>query len=291
MSAAPKLKPDQKLPGIMEYEDVELSQATFHKFAKLMYDLAGVDLPLSPKNLALVKNRIVKVLRRHSLADYDEYWSLLQSKKSDIINEFISALTTNMTSFYRESSHFEFYEKVIPEFFKTESEVRVWCAAASTGQEPYTIAISSRECTTDVQASRLRILATDIDNQVLAKGNRGVYEDREMQGLSPTLRQKYFDKARKDGVDYYRAQDSIHKMIKFANFNLVNGEYKFKQKFHVIFCRNVLIYFDEPTTKKVIENLASCLLPGGYLILGHSESGNVKSPQLKPLSRAVYQKV
>ncbi len=291
MSAAPKLKPDQKLPGIMEYEDVELTEATFHKFAKLMYDLAGVDLPLSPKNLALVKNRIVKVLRRHSLADYDEYWSLLQSKKPDIINEFISALTTNMTSFYRESSHFEFYEKAIPEFFKAEPEVRVWCAAASTGQEPYTIAISSRECTTEVQASRLRILATDIDNQVLAKGNRGVYEDREMQGLSPTLRQKYFDKARKDGIDYYRAQDSIHKMIKFANFNLVNGEYKFKQKFHVIFCRNVLIYFDEPTTKKVIESLASCLLPGGYLILGHSESGNVKSPQLKPLSRAVYQKV
>lgn len=291
MSAAPKIKPENRLPGIMEYEDVELTRKVFEGFAKLMYELAGVDLPFSPKNQALVKNRIVKVLRRHGYKDYEQYWEALQSRRKDMIDEFISALTTNMTSFYRESNHFEFYEKVLPEFFKKESEVRVWCAAASTGQEPYTIAISAREAVSDLQAQRVRILATDIDNQVLKKGSIGVYEDREMQGLAPSLRQKYFDKARKDGIDYYRAQDPIHKMIRFANFNLVNGDYKFSNKFHIIFCRNVLIYFDEPTTKKVIESLASCLLPGGYLILGHSESGNVKSTQLKPLSRAIYQKI
>ncbi|MFS4458570.1 CheR family methyltransferase [Bdellovibrio sp. HCB2-146] len=278
--------------SLYDFEEIKLSEKTFEKFATKMYDLAGVDLPFTPKNHALIRNRIVKLLRRHDLRTYEEYWAMLERGDNTLIQEFISALTTNMTSFYRESNHFDFMAKVMPELMaKHGPELRVWCAAASTGQEPYTLAMTVCESLPEAQASRVRLLATDIDLQVLKKASVGTYEEREMQGLPPVQRTKYFEKTKVNGDEYFRAKDQIHKMIRFAPFNLMNPKYEFQHKFHMIFCRNVLIYFDEATTKKVIDNLVSCLAPGAYLVLGHSESGNVKHPSLKPLSRAVYQKI
>jgi chemotaxis protein methyltransferase CheR len=279
----------------LEYQDIELSQATFEKFAAKMYELAGVDLPFSPKNHALLKNRLVKVLRRRNLATYEEYWNQLKSASEKDISEFVSALTTNMTSFYRESAHFDFLTEILPQHFKNESELRIWCAAASTGQEPYTLAMTVSESLNPAQTQRTRILATDIDEQVLRKGSYGVYEEREMQGLSPQLRQKYFNKVKgrdkKASEECWQASDEIHGLIRFAAFNLMSEKYVFQNKFHIVICRNVLIYFDEETTKRVVDNLVSVIAPGGYLILGHSESGNVKNPAIKPLSRAIYQKL
>ncbi|WII72456.1 protein-glutamate O-methyltransferase CheR [Bdellovibrio sp. 22V] len=284
------VKKSEIVGALYDFEEIKLSDKMFMKFAERMYELAGVDLPLTPKNHALIRNRIVKLLRRHSLKSYEEYWTKLEHGGPDMISEFISALTTNMTSFYRESNHFDFLAEVLPDLLrKNSNDVRIWCAAASTGQEPYTIVMTACEALGD-GASKVRLLATDIDLQVLKKASTGTYEDREMQGLPPVQRTKYFEKTKANGDEFYRAKDSIHKMIRFAPFNLMNPKYEFQHKFHVIFCRNVLIYFDEATTKRVIDNLVTCLAPGGYLILGHSESGNVKHPSLKPLSRAVYLK-
>lgn len=278
--------------ALYDFEEIKLSDKMFLKFAERMYNLAGVDLPLTPKNHALIRNRIVKLLRRHSLKTYEEYWSKLENGGNELVSEFISALTTNMTSFYRESNHFDFLRSVLPELArKFGTDLRMWCAAASTGQEPYTIAMTACEVQSEMPTAKPRLLATDIDLQVLKKASTGTYEEREMQGLPPAQRTKYFEKVKAEGDDYWRAKDQIHNMIRFAPFNLMNPKYEFQHKFHVIFCRNVLIYFDEATTKRVIENLVSCLAPGGYLILGHSESGNVKHPGLKPMSRAVYQKL
>lgn len=285
------LKKNEVVSSLSDFEDIKLSDKMFGKFAERMYELAGVDLPLTPKNHALIRNRIVKLLRRHSLKSYEDYWAKLETGGAQMTSEFISALTTNMTSFYRESNHFDFLADVLPDLVKKfGNDVRMWCAAASTGQEPYTIAMTACEALGD-QYKKSRLLATDIDMQVLKKASVGAYEEREMQGLPPAQRAKYFEKVKANGEEFWRAKDQIHDMIRFAPFNLMSPKYEFQHKFHVIFCRNVLIYFDEPTTKRVIENLASCLAPGGYLILGHSESGNVKSAQLKPLSRAVYQKL
>ncbi len=286
------VKKNEATGALYDFEDIKLTDKMFMKFAERMYDLAGVDLPLTPKNHALIRNRIVKLLRRHSLKTYEEYWSKLESGGNEMVSEFISALTTNMTSFYRESNHFDFLKSVLPELHrKFGADLRMWCAAASTGQEPYTIAMMACEAQPEMPSAKPRLLATDIDLQVLKKASTGTYEEREMQGLPPVQRTKYFEKIKADGDEYWRAKDQIHDMIRFAPFNLMNPKYEFQHKFHVIFCRNVLIYFDEPTTKKVIENLVSCLAPGGYLILGHSESGNVKHPGLKPMSRAVYQRI
>ncbi|QDK39168.1 protein-glutamate O-methyltransferase CheR [Bdellovibrio sp. NC01] len=277
--------------ALYDFEEIKLSDKMFEKFAARMYELAGVDLPLTPKNHALIRNRIVKLLRRHNMKTYEEYWSMLERGSNDVIQEYISALTTNMTSFYRESNHFDFLQKALPDLAKKfGNDLRIWCAAASTGQEPYTLAMTACEAQPEMPGAKVRLLATDIDLQVLKKASIGTYEEREMQGLPPVQRSKYFEKVKLDGDEYFRAKDQLHNMIRFAPFNLMNPKYEFQHKFHVIFCRNVLIYFDEPTTKKVIDSLTSCLAPGGYLVLGHSESGNVKHPNLKPLSRAVYQK-
>ncbi len=295
MSTARKLDKSISTHNVFEMQDLELSTKTYELFATKMYDIAGVDLPYSPKNHALLKNRLVKILRKRSLASYEQYWDLLKNGSTEVISEFVSALTTNMTSFFRESAHFDFLERILPEKFEKIPELRIWCCASSTGQEPYTIAMTVCEGLSEAQCSRAKILATDIDEQVIKKASMGIYEDKDLQALNPMLRQKYFAKVKgagkRAGEEHYQAKDDIHKLIRFAYFNLMNESYVFQHKFHIIFCRNVLIYFDEPTTKRVISNLASALAPGGYLILGHSESGNVKHTELKSLSRAIYQKL
>jgi len=288
MSAAKKF--EIQLPS--DFDNIKLSDKYFEKFAKKMYELAGVDLPPSSKNHALVRNRIIKLLRRYEIGSYEEYWTLLEKNDPTMVSEFISALTTNMTSFFREESHFEFLRKVLPEIAtKNHGEIRMWCCAASTGQEPYTLALTACESLAAKDFAQLKFLATDIDLQVLKKASQGTYVEREMQGLPPQLRQKYFDKCQVANEEGWRVKDQLHDAIRFAPFNLMNTTYDFKHKFDVIFCRNVLIYFDEPTTKRVIDNLTACLSPNGYLVLGHSESGNVRHSLLRPLSRAVYQKI
>lgn len=276
-----------------DFEQVVLSEKQYGFFAKHIYDLAGVDLPSTPKNHALIRNRIIKLLRRHKMESFEQYWSFLQDGDHNVEAEFISAMTTNMTSFYRESEHFNILKETLPGFVdKFGKDIRVWCAAASTGQEPYTIVLTMKEALDQLPiGTRTRLLATDIDLQVLKKGEIGFYEEKEMTGMPPALRSKYFRKVKKPEGEGWQVSEELQSMVRFAPYNLMNKTYEFQKKFHVIFCRNVLIYFDDATTKRVIDNLVKCLEVGGYLILGHSESGNVKHPNLKPLSRAVYQKV
>lgn len=294
MTAAKKVDFTLANSGVVDYQDLDLSTKSYENFAKKMYDIAGVDLPFSPKNHALLRNRLIKILRRRNITTYEAYWEIVKDGSAEVISEFVSALTTNMTSFFRESAHFDFLAKILPEKFNS-GELRIWCCASSTGQEPYTISMTCKESLSESQIARTKILATDIDQQVLKKASIGVYEEKDLQGLDSVLRQKYFTRVKstdkKRPEDVFQATDDIHKLIRFAHFNLMNETYVFQHKFHIIFCRNVLIYFDEETTKRVINNLTSVLAPGGYLILGHSESGNVKHPGLKALSRAIYQKL
>jgi chemotaxis protein methyltransferase CheR len=258
-----------------------------------MYELAGVNLPLSSKNLALVKNRLARILRNRQLSSYEEYLVVLNKGGTEVVNEFISALTTNKTNFFREDAHFDFLKKYLKGHFesKESQSLRIWCAASSTGQEPYTISIVLNELLNPTQLQNSKILATDIDLKVLSTAVKGVYAENQMDGLTKMQKQNFFQHKEFNGDHFYRAKDSIAKLVQFAPFNLVKDDYNFKRGFDVIFCRNVLIYFDEATTKNVIENLASSLVPGGYLIIGHSETGNIRSPQLKSMSRAVFQKI
>lgn len=292
MSTAKKLDLPIDDMDLSSNDGSDLDQKMFMKISKKIYELAGVDLPHTPKNVALVRNRIVKVMRRRGLATYDDYWSVVSNNPTQAdVDEFISALTTNMTSFFREANHFEWLADYLKNEHKKNSELRIWCAAASTGQEPYTLAMVCRENLDDATIGRTKILATDIDLQVLKKGAIGKYNEREISGLPSWLEKKYFSKIKHPKGDLLKAEEAIHSLLTFAPFNLMSPKYEMKTKFDIIFCRNVLIYFNEEDTKRVINNLVSCVRPGGYLVLGHSESGNVRHNNLKPLSRAIYQKV
>lgn len=288
MSAAKNLF---NIAPAVDLSELELDKKMYDNFAKHMYNLAGVDLPYSGKNVALLRNRIAKVLRRRNLTTYEEYWEILKKGEDKDTQEFISALTTNMTSFFRESSHFDWLAAYLKTHFNSNNELRVWCAAASTGQEPYTIAMVLCENLTEQQLAKVKFLATDIDLEVLRKASNGIYDEKDVEGLDPMLRQKYFEPIQKKGEKKYRVVDKLHKLITFAQFNLMTEQYQFQHKFNIIFCRNVLIYFDEKTTAKVINNLALSVANKGHLILGHSESGNVKNQYLKPKSKAIYEKV
>lgn len=282
MSAAKKIIADIAI----NFKDQELTKENYDFFAKLMYDVSGVHLPPSAKNEALIKNRLSKMLRNYKLETYENLKRAMKNPDPKLMSDFVSSLTTNKTHFFREEAHFEWLQKYLPTHFKEHNELRLWCAAASTGQEPYTLAILLNECLTPDQVARTKFLATDIDLQVLKKGVEGAYTENEMEGCPPEYRKKYFDKT----PTGYRAKETLSKTVRFAQLNLME-EWPFQHKFHLIFCRNVLIYFDPPTTKRVIDQMASFLAPKGHLILGHSESGTVKSEGIKPLTRAIYQKI
>jgi len=282
MSAAKKLIAELQF----NFKEQELSKPNFDFFAQLMYDISGVHLPESAKNEALIKNRLSKLLRNYKLQSYDELKEAMKNPDAKLFSDFVSALTTNKTHFFREEAHFEWLQKYLPTHFQSNQELRIWCAAASTGQEPYTIAMLLNEFLTPEQLLRTKFLATDIDLQVLKKAVDGMYTENEMAGCPPELRKKYFDKT----PTGFHTKDFLAKTVRFAQLNLME-EWPFQHKFHLIFCRNVLIYFDPPTTKRVIDQMASYLAPKGHLILGHSESGTVKGVNIKPLTRAIYQRI
>lgn len=271
-------------------EEYKLTPETYAKFAGYIHELAGVNLPFNPKNEALVKNRLAKILRAYGKSSYEAYWDFLKKSGPVETQEFISAMTTNMTSFFREAAHFSWFGKAVKDHFEHLYSLRIWCAAASTGQEPYTIAITVCENLPEKQRANVRILASDIDTDVLKRGALGYYKENEIGGLSKDLVFKYFDRSVHDGETIYRVKDFLRDMVQFSQFNLVQEKYEFKRPFDFVFCRNVLIYFDEKTVSKVVDNLASSLNPSGYLLLGHSESGNIRSELVKPMSKAIYQR-
>lgn len=266
----------------------ELKQKDFQYFSKKIYDLAGINLPYTTKNMSLVQNRLSRLLRRYNLSNFTELASAMETANATQIEEFISSLTTNKTHFFREEAHFSFLKNELSNHFSQHNELRIWCAASSTGQEPYTLAIVLAENLTANQLSKSKILATDIDLDILKKANAGQYSDSEMEGLSLELKRKYFTKD--SATKKYSANRQIKGLIDFARFNLISGNYRFSKPFDFIFCRNVLIYFDGPTTKQVIENLSQCLRPNGYLVLGHSESGTQTHSPLTTTAQAIYRK-
>lgn len=267
--------------------DADLTKAHYSFFSKKIYDIAGVHMPESDKNTALMRNRLSRLLRKYKLENYDQLADKLKMADLSFINEFVSCLTTNKTEFFREMAHFEFLRKELKVHFNKNSDLRIWCAAASTGQEPYTIAMTLCEELNDNQIMRSKILSTDIDLEVLNKAAQGIYQQNELLGLSPVQIQKFFEKKE----DHFKTVDKITRLIHYSQFNLVRDSYEFKKPFDFIFCRNVLIYFDPETTQKVIQNLLNSLKPGGYLILGHSEAGVFKNSQAQSLTRAIFRKV
>jgi len=237
----------------------------------------------------MLYGRLSRRLRKVGLDSFKDYIELLeQDSDSDEFGEFINAVTTNLTSFFRESHHFDYLKNtVLPGLMqrnRNSRRIRIWSAGSSTGEEPYSIAITVAE--TMPPGWDVKILATDLDTDVLAHGERGVYDDNRVEGLDRAIVQRWFVKNRNQ-PGKVRVKPELQELIYFRQLNLLQP-WPMKGPIDIIFCRNVIIYFDMPTKQKLMNRYADMLPDGGHLFLGHSEAMNNMSNRFALCGKSVY---
>lgn len=262
---------------------MELLQSEFELIRRRILDYCGINLHEGKQ--ALVRARVMKRIRKLGLSGFTQYLDYLEEDSSG--KEFLSlvdVLTTNKTSFFRESQHFDFLRsEVIPQL--KNREAKWWSAGCSMGHEPITCAIVLQE--QQVPAGNVKILGTDISRDVIRVAKRAVYPEKSLAGISPSISKKYFNKVEKD---QYAPVSQVSKMITYGRLNL-QKPWPLEGPFHVIMCRNVMIYFNRETQQKLVSRFHKILEPGGYLFLGHSESVAGENSGFKNIRPAVYQKV
>jgi chemotaxis protein methyltransferase CheR len=282
-------------PDPTGHESLAKDVKGFHLLTILLKEISGINLPETDKNIALVASRIYKVLKKNNLASYKALHHAIKAGNEALKVSFVEALTTNKTEFFRESAHFDLLKKFLPQILDENldagrRELRVWCAAASTGQETYTLAMTLRESIADLTQWNVRFLASDIDTQCLAKCQTAIYTKSEMADVSRDQISRYFSVSTKDGKETYAVRNELKNMIKFSKINLMEHPFPFQHKFDVVFCRNVLIYFDRETQGQVVNELVKSLRVGGLLFIGHTESGVPKPVNVETVAVAVYRK-
>jgi chemotaxis protein methyltransferase CheR len=250
--------------------ELKLTAAEFRQISDLAYQRFGLDLKRGKE--ALVAARLGKKLRKLGFQTFAEYHRhVLADATGDALVELIDALTTNHTSFLRERSHFEFLARAVNEEFRDVSTLRVWSAACSSGEEPYSIAMCLADALAKTPARQFRILATDISTRVLATAERGVYPVSRFDEVPDAWRRAYLLRGRGESNGFYKVKPQLAQQVEFARLNLIEP-FPQRTPFHVIFCRNVMMYFDKPTQQNIVQRLAAGLERGGYLLVGHSES-------------------
>jgi len=258
--------------------NVELSDRVYYRFVDLVYREAGISLGDAKREL--VRSRLLKRLRALHLSSFDEYYERISKQDPDgeELVAMLDAISTNKTDFFRESQHFRFMaETVLPALTGRIANggprrIRIWSAGCSSGEEPYTLAMVLRESITAGAGWDAKILATDISTKVLHVAYVGLYEESKVAPVPPKMRFANFTKEETDRGVFYRVKPELKKMVAFRRLNLASETYPFTGKFDVIFCRNVMIYFDRPTQESLVNRLHQYLHPGGYLFIGHSES-------------------
>ena len=253
---------------------MEIDRKTYNAFAKLLYDRCGI--ALGDQKEALVTARIGKRLRALELDTFEEYLKLITGagpQANAEFTEFMNVMTTNTTNFFREEAHFDFMTEALKDMVDGEgrNKMRIWCAASSSGEEPYTLAMVFLESAPNFRGD-CRILATDIDLNILHKAKKGEYTEDKMKDIPPQLRMKYFTSTGAGKDKIYKVKPVLSNMISFSQLNLSKPPFPMKGPFDFIFCRNVMIYFDNTVRKNLMMEFERLLRPGGYLMVGHSES-------------------
>lgn len=268
---------------------IRLTDREFEEFVNYVYNNYGINLR---KKKSLIEGRLQSVLTEKGFRKFCDYYQYIKEDLSGKgISEFIDKITTNYTFFYREKEHFKYFnDHVLPilsEKEKNSRDLRIWSAGCSTGEEAYTLAMIISDYFKDkIKFWDTEILATDISTEALDKAVKGIYENEQLKHILSNWRLNYFK-----SVDSERSEVSykIRKEVIFRRFNLMKNIYPFKKKFHVIFCRNVMIYFDLETKKKLVNKLYNYLEHGGFLFIGHSESLNFNN-RFKYVIPSVYRK-
>jgi chemotaxis protein methyltransferase CheR len=271
----------------MEQGEYPLSDREFRRIRERVYAVAGISL--SDAKRTLVVSRLARILRQRGLPSFDAYVDFLeQAGSASDEQDFVNALTTNLTRFYREDHHFDHLETYVRELLERRprgQRLRLWSAGCSTGQEPYTIAADLLAKFPDLRRWDFRILATDIDTNVLAKAATGIYPESELSGLAPT-RAALFERS---GDGTIRVPEAARALVAFKPLNLIAGSWPMRGPFDAIFCRNVAIYFDKPTQGQLFGQLGRLLAPAGFLYIGHSENLGSGAADFRLVGKTIYQ--
>jgi len=274
-----------------------LSNDEFSKLSNFIYNESGIKMPLTKK--VMVEARLRKRLKELNLNSYSEYCNFLFSNKGmeEEVIHMVDVITTNKTDFMREPKHFSFLtENALPNMInesKTgiDHPLKVWSAGCSTGEEPYTLSIIINEFSQNVKGYSYRILATDISTKVLDIAALGVYEEERIEPFAQSIIHKYFLKSKNKEKKLVRVIPPIRATVKFQRLNFMSDNFEIQDKFDIIFCRNVLIYFDKPTQERLIGKFLKYLNTNGYLFLGHSETiFNMDFP-LVQMAGSTYRKI
>ena len=261
------------------------TDADFDRVQSLIYQRAGISL--HDGKHAMVYSRLSRRLRDTGHQSFKDYLGWLETHDGPEWQEFVNALTTNLTSFFREQHHFEIFANHLKSK-PASASWRVWCNAASTGEEPYSIVMTALEAL-GLKAS-FTLTASDIDSKVLASAAQGVYRQEGLKGVSEERMQRFFLRGKGANEGMARVKPELQRMIQFISVNLIRDDWPFREPFDVVFCRNVMIYFDAPTQRKVLERIHRVLAPGGLLFVGHAENFSESRDLFVLRGKTVYER-
>jgi chemotaxis protein methyltransferase CheR len=270
--------------------DLVFTDADFNFIRQLVATQTGI--ALSEQKRELVYGRLAKRLRTLELQTFAEYCAYVEKNEQEL-HELVNAITTNLTSFFREPYHFDYLrETVLPGLLRGNAasrRIRIWSAGCSTGEEPYSIAMTVRDAIPAGQGWDVKILATDIDSNVLAKAQQGVYPEERVSGIPEHYQRRSFRRGHGDNAGMLRVNDEVRSLITFRQLNLMH-EWPMKGPFDVIFCRNVVIYFEKSTQKRLFNRYADLLADDGHLFIGHSETLFKVCDRFTLIGRTIYRK-
>ena len=277
------------MPSVYERE-FEFSRGDFEHIRDIVGDRTGI--VLSDHKIDMVYGRLSRRLRQLGIQKFNEYLSRLSNDEQELV-EFTNALTTNLTSFFREPHHFEYMKQTgLPTLLKNRpnKKLRIWSAGCSTGEEPYTIAMTVKEAMASYHNWDVKILATDLDSNVVNRAKAGVYTEEKVNGVDSNRLKKWFRKGRDDHAGQMKVSKDLQEMITFKQLNLMH-EWPMQGPFDIIFCRNVVIYFNKETQRELFDRYANYLADDGYLFVGHSESLAKVSNRFNLIGKTIYHKV
>ena len=273
-------------PASAPEQEFVLSASDFERIRALIYQRAGISLHAGKQ--AMVYSRLSRRLRETGYRSFSDYLQALERGGSDAEwQEFVNCLTTNLTAFFREDHHFQALVEDLRA--RASRPIRIWCNAASTGEEPYSLAMTVVE--TLGASTQVRLVCSDIDTRVLATAQRGVYA-ADARGLSPERLRRHFLRGTGSNAGYVRVKPELARLIEFRTFNLMSPQWSsLGDPFDIVFCRNVMIYFDGPTQRKVLERIHAAMKPGGVLYVGHSENFTDSRDLFRLRGKTIYERV
>lgn len=274
-------------PVFSESREFEFADRDFRRVCELIHQRAGI--ALAPAKRDMVYGRLSRRLRALGMTSFQQYLDALERDGGDEWEAFTNALTTNLTAFFREPHHFDRLRQELDQRQARGGTIAMWSCAASTGEEPYSMAITACEAFGSLTPP-VRIIATDVDTQVLATAARGVYAMERISGLDEALKRRYFQRGTGPNAGKCRVVPALQKLIQFQQLNLLNPRYDVGGPFDALFCRNVMIYFDKPTQRAILGRLVTHMADDGLLYTGHSENYLHAADLITPCGRTLYRR-